>query len=166
MQKKTTVELSPSLVRLRSYGVWMLGRQDYTENKLRMKMKMRFPESADAIEGVLQSLIDDDSLNDKRFIKRLVSSYIESGQLGPSAMTSKLYQKGFNKADIQSSMSLDIVQEHNFFDKALIFKIKHYGEAPIIDQNEKRRALGKLVRKGFSFSDSLKAISTHSDDIE
>lgn len=157
--KKTKVELSPSKERLTSYATWMLGRQDYTYNKLKQKMSQRFPNSEDDIILTLDTMVDYGYINDAKFLERLICSYIESDGFGPSLIKQKLYDKGFSRQDIDEAMSSEDMQQASFEDKAIAFKIKHYGESPITDPKERNRAMGKLVRKGFSFSDANKALS-------
>jgi regulatory protein len=137
----------------------MLGRQDYTEKKLSEKMSKRFPESRVMIEEIIESMKEFDYLNDKRFIERLVSSSIESGQVGPALLRNKLYVKGFSSQDIDTAMQSEEVGEADFYSDALRMKVKYFGDAPIADPKLRNRAMGKLVRKGFSFSDSNRALS-------
>jgi regulatory protein len=97
-------------------------------------------------------------LNDERFLSSMLSSLLGQN-VGASKIKQRLVAKGFDGDHIQAAMSqLKDDGENDFFSKALAFKNRKFGEAPILDRALAQKALRALVSKGFSFADSQKAI--------
>jgi regulatory protein len=148
--------------RAENYAIFLLSRQDYTESKLRDKIKQNHPE-ADP-EKIIVRMMEFDYVNDERFAERYVQSMLQSQQ-GVAKIKQKMYAKGFPRELIDSVSSMDSVQEHDFKSSALSLKIRLYGEDPISDQKLKQKAINKLLRQGFAFDAARYAVETRQDDV-
>lgn len=158
------MELSSSEKQQRgeNYAIFLLGRQDYTESKLRSKIKQVHPEAEP--EKIILKMKEYGYINDERFAERYVQSLLHS-QCGMAKIKQKMYSKGFPREIIDSVSSMENVQEYDFKASALELKLKLYGEDPITDQKLKQKALNKLLRAGFDFSAARYAVETKQEDV-
>jgi regulatory protein len=79
--------------------------------------------------------------------------------IGPNKIKEKLYAKGFSSQVINECVDEIDTSEEDYFDKALILKIRKFGEDPIEDIKLKQKALRHLISKGFSYSIANKAVA-------
>jgi regulatory protein len=145
--------------RVKGYYLWLIGKYgDYTSKTLMQKANLLFKEDTSFNEEALNHLIEREIVDDLRYAKRLTLSYSEKN-IGPNKIKQKLYAKGFTSQIINECVeSLDNTEE-DYLDKALALKVKKFGEAPIIDEKLKQKALRHLIGQGFSYSVANKAIS-------
>lgn len=145
--------------RVKSYFIWTIERYgDYSEKRLLQKANLLFKDDTQYNEIALNYLIERDIVNDLRFAKRLTLSYAEKN-IGPNKIKEKLYSKGFSSSVINDCVSELETSDEEYFDKALILKVRKFGEEPIEDIKLKQKALRHLISKGFSYSIANKAIS-------
>ena len=83
--------------------------------------------------------------------------------IGLNKIKEKLYTKGFSSQTINECIGSVETTDEDYFEKALILKIRRFGEEPIEEIKLKQKALRHLISKGFSYSIANKAIS-YSDD--
>jgi regulatory protein len=145
--------------RVKGYYLWLIGKYgDYTSKTLMQKANLLFKEDTSFNEEALNHLLERGIVDDLRYAKRLTLSYSEKN-IGPNKIKQKLYAKGFTSQIINECVeSLDNTEE-DYLDKALALKVKKFGEAPIIDEKLKQKALRHLIGQGFSYSVANKAIS-------
>lgn len=161
--KKAKVETPMTPQRLESYALFLLGRQDYTLKKITEKLFLKYPkktfsDSEQVVSSLIEKLVNSGYINDQRFLSSALDALLRQN-IGQSKIKQRLISKGFSDDDIKSAMSrLNEAGEDDFFSKALAFKIRKFGEAPILDRAQAQKALRTLVGKGFSFSDAQKAI--------
>ena len=113
-------------------------------------------------EPALEYLIERDIINDLRYAKRLTASLSEKN-IGANKIKEKLYTKGFSFVVINECVSAIETTDEDYFDKALILKVRKFGVEPIEDLKLKQKALRHLITKGFSYEIANKVIS-YSDD--
>jgi regulatory protein len=104
-------------------------------------------------------------VDDLRYAKRLTLSYSEKN-IGPNKIKQKLYAKGFTSQIINECLESVNNTEEDYLDKALALKFKKFGEAPIVDEKLKQKALRHLIGQGFSYSVANKAISRSGNEDE
>lgn len=161
--KQSTKPQVISYDRVKSYFIWMIERYgDYSSRALLQKANLLFKDDTQFNERALNYLIEHDIVNDLRYAKRLTTSLSEKN-IGPNKIKEKLYAKGIPSTIINECVGDLETSEEDYFDKALILKVRKFGEDPIVDIKLKQKALRHLIAKGFSYSIANKA-TTHSFD--
>ena len=158
--KKSTKPQEISFKRVQSYMIWMIERYgDYSAKALLQKANILFKDDTQYNQMALDYLIQHEIINDVRYAKRLTSSFA-SKNLGANKIKEKLYLKGFQSSTINDCVNELETTEDDYFEKALMLKIRKFGEEPITDIKLKQKALRHLTStKGFSFSIANKVIS-------
>ncbi len=147
------------------YLIYLLKDRDYTSGKLKQKLRQheRFKRDQTLHQDAIDKVVEWGYVNDQNFLERLVKNLMDQN-VGLGKIRDKLYQKGFSSALIEQGVSM--TSEKDFFPVAMEAKRKKYGLEPVTDQKIKQRALGFLVRKGFSFQDANKALSMSEEEWE
>jgi regulatory protein len=150
--------------RVKGYFLWLIGKYgDYTSKTLMQKANLLFKEDTSFNEEALNHLLERGVVDDLRYAKRLTLSYSEKN-IGPNKIKQKLYTKGFTSQIINECLgSLDNTEE-DYLDKALALRLRKFGEAPILDEKIKQKALRHLIGQGFSYSVANKAINHLSEE--
>ncbi len=144
--------------RVKSYFLWLIVKYgDYTSKTLMQKANILFKEDTSFNEEALNHLLERGVVDDLRYAKRLTLGYSEKN-IGPNKIKQKLYTKGFTSQIINVCIESINNTEEDYLDKALKLKIKKFGEAPIVDEKLKQKALRHLIGQGFSYSVANKAI--------
>jgi regulatory protein len=147
-----------SYERVKGYMQWMIERYgDYSAKTLLQKANLLFKDDKQFNEPALNYLIERGIVNDQRYAKRLTESLLEKN-IGPNKIKEKLYIKGFSSQIINDCVSAIETSDEEYFDKALILKIRKFGADPIEDIKLKQKALRHLLSKGFSYSIANKVI--------
>ncbi|PCI57894.1 MAG: RecX family transcriptional regulator [Gammaproteobacteria bacterium] len=163
-KKQTTKPQVISYDRVKSYMQWMIERYgDYSAKALLQKANVLFKDDTQFNEPALDYLIERDIVNDLRYAQRLTMSLTEKN-IGPNKIKEKLYAKSFSSQIINECVSAIETTDEDYFDKALILKIRKFGEEPIEEIKLKQKALRHLIAKGFSYSIANKAVSYSSDE--
>ena len=145
--------------RVKGYMQWMIERYgDYSAKALLQKANLLFKDDTQFNEAALDYLIERDIVNDFRYAQRLTDSLTEKN-IGPNKIKEKLYAKGFSSQTINECVNAIETTDEDYFDKALILKIRKFGEEPIEEIKLKQKALRHLIAKGFSYSVANKAVS-------
>jgi regulatory protein len=165
---KTKKETKPQEItykRVQSYMMWMIERYgDYSAKALLQKANMLFKDDTQYNQQAIEYLIQHEIINDFRYAKRLTSSFAEKN-LGANKIKEKLYAKGFQSKTINDCVNELEATEDDYFEKALMLKIRKFGEEPILDIKLKQKALRHLTAtKGFSFGIANKAINFKPDE--
>ncbi len=163
--KKSTKPQEISFKRVQSYMIWMIERYgDYSAKALLQKANILFKDDTQYNQMALDYLIQHEIINDVRYAKRLTSSFA-SKNLGANKIKEKLYLKGFQSSTINDCVNELETTEDDYFEKALMLKIRKFGEEPITDIKLKQKALRHLTStKGFSYAIANKAISYVPDE--
>lgn len=165
-KKKNSKPQEISYVRVKSYMQWMIERYgDYSAKTLLNKANLLFKDDKQYNQPALDYLIERGIVDDNRYAQRLTESLSESN-IGVNKIKEKLYAKGFSSTTINECISSIETSEEDYFDKALILKIRKFGEEPIEDIKIKQKALRHLISKGFSYAIANKAVSHSSDEYE
>ena len=144
---------------MKSYFLWLIGKNgDYTSKTLMQKANILFKEDTSYKEEALNQRLERGVVDDLRYAKRLTLGYSEKN-IGPNKIKQKLYTKGFTSQIINVCIESINNTEEDYLDKALKLKIKKFGEAPIVDEKLKQKALRHLIGQGFSYSVANKVIS-------
>ena len=90
---------------LRRRALDLLARREHSVRELRDKLSSKLAGDADAIEAVLEALVAEGLLSDRRFAEDFIRAHRERGQ-GPLRITAELRQRGV--ADALVDELLDI----------------------------------------------------------
>ncbi|NQZ27548.1 MAG: RecX family transcriptional regulator [Colwellia sp.] len=163
-KKKNTKPQVISYDRVKSYMQWMIERYgDYSAKALLQKANLLFKDDTQFNEPALAYLIERGIVDDFRYAGRLTASLSER-KIGPNKIKEKLYVKGFSSQVINECISAITTSEEEYLHKALILKIRKFGEDPIEDIKLKQKALRHLISKGFSYAIANKAVSYSSNE--
>jgi regulatory protein len=164
-KKQNTKPQVISYERVKGYMLWMIERYgDYSAKALLHKANLLFKDDTQYNEPALEYLIERDIINDLRYAQRLTESLTEKN-IGLNKIKEKLYTKGFSSQTINECITSVETTDEDYFEKALILKIRKFGEEPIEDIKLKQKALRHLISKGFSYSIANKAISYSAEEL-
>ena len=157
-----------SYERVKSYMQWMIERYgDYSEKTLLHKANVLFKEDTQYNQSALDYLVEREIVNDLRYAQRLTISLSEKN-IGANKIKEKLYTKGFSSNTINECIRNIETSEEDYFNKALLLKVRKFGDAPIDDIKIKQKALRHLISKGFSYTIANKVViyddNEHYDD--
>lgn len=153
-----------SYERVKSYMLWMIERYgDYSAKTMLQKANLLFKDDKQFNESALEYLIERDIINDLRYAKRLTASLSEKN-IGANKIKEKLYTKGFSSQTIDECVGDLETTDEEYFEKALILKIRKFGVEPIEDLKLKQKALRHLVSKGFAYNIANKAVSYSAEE--
>ena len=144
--------------RVKNYMQWMIERYgDYSAKLLLQKANLLFKDDKQFNEAALDYLIERGIVNDQRYAQRLTENFSDQN-IGLNKIKEKLYAKGFSSQVINDCVNAIETSDEEYFDRALMLKIRKFGEDPIEDIKLKQKALRHLISKGFSYSIANKAV--------
>jgi len=158
---KKNVELSD----LNNYVFYLLQNMDYTENKIRTKLKDRFPLQPELHEDCIAKIYSLGLINDDKFALRffLVQARAKDGI---QKIRQKMIAKGFTSETINDTLNSDEVANFDFLRNAISLRVKFYGTEPFTDRKKRDKASRKLLGKGFSFDIIGKALNYNFEEDE
>ena len=152
--------------RVKGYMQWMIERYgDYSAKVLLQKANLLFREDTQYNESALAYLIDRDIVNDLRYAKRLTENLSEK-KIGQNKIKEKLFSKGFSSQIINECVNAIETTEDDYLNKALLLKIRKFGEKPIDDVKLKQKALRHIISKGFSYAIANKVVSYSNEEFD
>ncbi|WP_252730827.1 regulatory protein RecX [Colwellia sp. E2M01] len=144
--------------------IWLIERYgDYSAKALLQKANVLFKDDTQFNEPALSYLIEHGIVDDSRYAQRLTQSLSEKN-IGVNKIKEKLFTKGFSSQVINECIATIETTDDDYFDKALILKIRKFGEAPIEDIKLKQKALRHLISKGFSYAIANKVVGYSTED--
>ena len=130
-KKQDTKPQVISYERVQSYMQWMIERYgEYSAKALLQKANLLFKDDTQFNEPAIDYLIERGIVDDSRYAARLTES-LSQKNIGANKIKEKLYAKGFSSQTINDCISALETSDEDYFDKALILKIRKFGEAPI-----------------------------------
>lgn len=150
--------------RIYNYSIHLLARQDYSEHKLRQKLKSKKDNLPHEIEEVLEKLKERGLLREENYRRLFIRKWLLKGE-----SEDKIRQRGamekleFQNDDFTNAKNeLGISEEENI--EKLIQKKLKFKQIPT-DPEEKyklrEKVLRFLVSKGHSFDDSKQALKSY-----
>lgn len=112
--------------------------------------------SKETAEEAAAHLTEIGVLDDRAFADRAVRFYLERKCYGKSRIVTELLKKGVKKADIAEALG-EIDEDE--WDQACETRVRSmFGRKLPLDLTEKKRAIGSMMRYGFSASQTLAAL--------
>lgn len=149
---------SSSPERAYQYALRLLTARDYTEARLKEKLRGREFAEAD-IEGALLRMTSEGWLDDRRFAERFVESALTSGRYYGPRLRQEMRRRGLSPELVSDVLGRIMPQRDEFQDVRAVFERRFSGFSfASASDKEKRRALGFLQRRGFGFSASMQIL--------
>lgn len=133
-------------------AVAMLARREHSKVELVTKLMARGVEQEEA-EQVVQKLEDLDLQSDQRFLESKVRQRVGGGY-GPRRTQMELAGQGLDEADVEKALE---EPGDGWIQGAYNLIERRYGESPLPFEL-RQKALGLLVRRGFSFEQAQQVI--------
>src|SRR5512133_2816618 len=140
------------------YALRLLTARDYTEARLREKLRKREFDEAD-VEAALGRMVSEGWVNDRRYAERFAESALSTGRYYGSRLRQELRRRGLAPELVTDVLS-HIMEEHDECqDMRVVFERRFNGFLfATASDKEKRRALSFLQRRGFGFSAIMKIL--------
>lgn len=149
--------------RVLGYMTWYIGRYgDRSSKSLLQKANECFREDQQFNQQAMDYLIERDIINDLRYARRLTEVMSEKN-VGVNKIKQALYLKNLDAKIIEQCLAELETSAEDYFEKALILKIRKFGEHPIEEIKLKQKALRFLIAKGFDYSVANKVVAYSSD---
>ncbi|MGN0173620.1 MAG: regulatory protein RecX [Acutalibacteraceae bacterium] len=136
-----------SVTRATSKAMWLLGRREYSEKEMILRLKKDgFDE--DAVVEAVERLVEAGVIDDERFAYNFAYNLKENRKLGKRAVITELLLKGVDR-EIAEAVADEFCNDE-VESAAEIIRIKY----PAFNEDEKinRRMFAALQRKGYSYS--------------
>jgi regulatory protein len=136
----------------------LLTARDYTELRLREKLKIRDYEDAD-IDTALVRMKSEGWVNDRRYAERFSESALASGRYFGLRLRQELRRRGIPQ-DIICEVLCRVLEDHDEADEIRSILGRRFSTFSFSTANdkEKRRAVGFLQRRGFGLSAIMRAM--------
>ena len=123
----------------------LLARREHSAQEMRQKLRSKGVESG-LIEPLLERLIEEDWLNERRFAESFTRSRVARG-LGPYRIRRELQDRGVGEVEIEGAM---VPFEDGWFDLALEVKERKFGTERAEDFRERAKQQRFLQYRGFT----------------
>lgn len=138
--------------RAKEKALWLISYRDHSEGELRQKLSKDYGE--EAVDAAVSKLSDLGFINDESFAKRYAES-LTSKHLSSRQINQKLRQKGLDRdlcSDTIEGLQLDEKEEiRALINKKYLKKLQ--------TQDDLRRTVAALQRRGFSYGDIRSVIN-------
>jgi regulatory protein len=132
-----------------------LARREYARLELQRKLMSSF--DSEIIESVLETLVEMDLINDKRYAENLAYNYIELRQYGRFRAFHEICRRGVPKEIAEDVLKIYELTAEDRIKKIINQKYLHTLTDPD-DYKSIHRTKAALARRGFSFNDINKVI--------
>lgn len=140
------------------YALRLLTARDYTEAKLREKLRGRDLDEAD-VEAALERLVSEGWVDDRRFAQRFAESALASGRYYGPRLRQEMRRRGL-QPDLVSEVLGRVLVEHDEIEEVNAIVERRFSgfSFSTASDREKRRTVGFLQRRGFSLSAVMSAL--------
>ena len=134
------------------YALRLLTARDYTEARLREKLRGREFDEADS-EAALLRMVSEGWVNDRRFAERFAESALATGRYYGPRLRQEMRRRGLPPELVSEVLGRILGERDECQDVRVVFERRFNGFSfTSASDKEKRRALGFLQRRGFGFS--------------
>jgi regulatory protein len=138
-----------------------LNRRDRTVAEVRTRLERGSIPHDDA-ERAIETLIEQRSLDDERFVQLFVEDKRELEQWGSDRIERALLARGIDRERAREALASAAPQSE--LDRALELLRRRFPSPPA-DRRERERALGVLLRKGYDSELALDALAAHAREL-
>lgn len=144
--------------KLYNRALYWLSKRDYSVADFSKKLDKVCIDN-EMKQALLNQLIENDWLSEKRYIAAFTRSKVAMG-LGAFRIINDLKQHGVSASDAESHLAtLDV----DWFEQALMTYNKKYGDKPIVDYKEKTKRFRYMQYRGFTIDQINYAIAPSDD---
>ncbi|MDT8320692.1 MAG: regulatory protein RecX [Xanthomonadales bacterium] len=137
---------------MRAFAYRLLGRREYSIAELVRRLEQKWPQAGD-IGSLVESLVDENLLSDRRFAESFVRSRLQRSQ-GPLKIKAALRAKGVGDGDIAAALTADDGQWAEL--AAAWLQRQHAGA---LDYDDRKKYYRRLVSRGFTHEQAMEAIN-------
>jgi regulatory protein len=137
-----------------------LNRRERTEAELRRHLDARRTDAA-VIEATIDTLRDQGYLDDERFARLFTQDKRELEQWGSERIRRTLLERGIDRDLVEAALSEAPPADE--LDRARALLRRRF-PSTLLDQRDRERALGVLLRKGFDSELALEALTGYGRD--
>lgn len=141
--------------RAKNKAIWYLSRTDYSEKFLYDKLRRTFSQKAAAF--AVQQMVNKGYVDDERYAKAQISKLLAKNA-SVNEIRQKLYLKGVSKDVLDPLLKDEEVANGNYDRLLSLIKSRYINK--IEDEEDRRKTVQALRRKGFSFSEINKALGS------
>ncbi|WP_033298221.1 regulatory protein RecX [Psychromonas ossibalaenae] len=142
---------------VRRSAFWHLGRRDHSEKELREKIA-RKTDNQQWIETVINECLENNYLNDNRFVENFIRSAQNKG-FGINRIKRDLQRKGIDAGDLANTFESSV---YDYVNGAVTLLSGKYNKR-LANQHLKQKAMAFLQGKGHDFNDIFSAIEIHNE---
>lgn len=153
---KSTEQSSPE--KAYQYALRLLTARDYTETRLREKLRGRVFDEED-IEAALGRMVSEGWVDDRRYAERFAESALASGRYYGPRLRQEMRRRGL-PPELVSEVLGRVLGEHDETEevRAIIDRRFSGFSFSAASDRDKRRTVGFLQRRGFSISAIMRAL--------
>lgn len=137
--------------KLRATAFALLAKREYSKNDL-IKKLLSFNASLEEVDALALELEQSHYQSDQRMAGMLVRSQVRQGR-GPERI-----KQALKKHQIETELASEDLQQIDWFEEALVLKIRKFGEEIVSDPKIKARQIRFLQYRGFSMDIILKVV--------
>jgi regulatory protein len=140
------------------YALRILTARDYTVARLQEKLCGRAFDESD-VEAALGRMVSEGWVNDRRFAERFVESALASGRYYGHRLRQEMRRRGLQPELVAEVLGRVLVERDEAEEVCAIVERRFSGFSfSTASDREKRRTIGFLQRRGFSFSAIMSAL--------
>ena len=155
--------LCTELKQARALALRRLNRREYSSGEVAKILKEK-NFGSEVISTVIDELIEKNYLNDERYSKILIREQILRGK-GPRWIQMKLTEKGIKLDPSTLEAFLQETANLSEIEMTQTLLLRRYPDAAK-DPNVRRKAIQALLRRGFTYSTVLRALSVLKNSME
>jgi regulatory protein len=142
------------------YALRLLTARDYTEARLREKLRSKIYDSED-VDTVLDRLVTEGWVNDRRYAERFAESARASTRYVGQRLRQEMRRRGIPQEIVFEVMGR-VFEDHDEVGDIQLILARRFGSFSFSNANdrEKRRVTGFLQRRGFGLSAIMQAMRT------
>lgn len=145
---------------IRAKALYLLARRDYSRWELQQKL-MQKGFDPELIEAVLQTLENENSLNETRYIGNFIR-FRQGRGMGPLKIEAQLRRQGIDEDQIRRD---EAWQKVNAKERAVAVREKRFGEDLPQDFSERLSQMRFLQRRGFTHEQIRAALNNTMHDM-
>ena len=138
------------------YACGVLARREYAVEELRARLQSRWPEDA-TIDQVIDQLVDEGLLSDRRFAESFVRSRVGKFQ-GPRKIRAVLLQRGVPDSEIERALARE---DSSWTQLAVDWLLRQ--RADVRDYQTRAAFYRRLSNRGFTHSQAMSALDRSQD---
>ena len=141
----------------------LLNARDYTESRLREKLRSRGIEEAD-LDTALGRLVSEGWVNDLRFAERFAEAALDSGRYYGPRLRMEMRRRGLPSEMVNTVLGHALEERDEAGEVRSLLERRFGGFSfSCASDKEKRRTVGFLQRRGYSLSTILHVLRTQGD---